>query len=73
MSGRRWSSGSGPGWPPSRAAPTQADVAALVREEGGGLLGDDDVLLAVRAAVDELAGAGPLEELLRRRTSATSS
>ncbi|MGY1802788.1 TadA family conjugal transfer-associated ATPase [Blastococcus sp. SYSU D00922] len=46
--------------PPSRAV-----VAALVREEAGGLLGDDDVLLAVRHAVDELAGAGPLEPLLR--------
>src|SRR5690349_1807093 len=40
-------------------------VAALVREEAGGLLGADDVLLAVREAVDELAGAGPLEPLLR--------
>lgn len=40
-------------------------MAALVREEAGGLLGDDDVLLAVRDAVDELAGAGPLEPLLR--------
>jgi pilus assembly protein CpaF len=40
-------------------------VAALVREEAGGLLGDDDVLHAVREAVDELAGAGPLEGLLR--------
>jgi pilus assembly protein CpaF len=45
--------------------PTRAGVAALVREETGGLLGDDDVLLAVRSAVDELAGAGPLEPLLR--------
>jgi pilus assembly protein CpaF len=45
--------------------PTRAGVAALVREEAGGLLGDDDVLLAVRTAVDELAGAGPLEPLLR--------
>jgi pilus assembly protein CpaF len=45
--------------------PTRAGVAALVREESGGLLGDDDVLLAVRDAVDELAGAGPLEPLLR--------
>jgi pilus assembly protein CpaF len=45
--------------------PTQAGVAALVREETGGLLGDDDVLRAVRDAVDELAGAGPLESLLR--------
>jgi pilus assembly protein CpaF len=45
--------------------PTTAGVAALVREEAGGLLGDDDVLRAVRTAVDELAGAGPLEPLLR--------
>ena len=46
-------------------APTRAGVAALVREESGGLLGDDDVLLAVQDAVDELAGTGPLEPLLR--------
>ncbi|MGY1831107.1 TadA family conjugal transfer-associated ATPase [Geodermatophilus sp. SYSU D01180] len=45
--------------PPSRAA-----VAALVREEAG-LLGETDVLAAVRDAVAELAGAGPLEPLLR--------
>ncbi|MGK5110594.1 TadA family conjugal transfer-associated ATPase [Geodermatophilus sp. CPCC 205506] len=45
--------------------PTRASVAALVREESGGLLGDDDVLRAVRDTVDELAGAGPLEVLLR--------
>jgi pilus assembly protein CpaF len=45
--------------------PTRAGVAAVVREEAGGLLGDDDVLVAVRNAVDELAGAGPLEPLLR--------
>jgi pilus assembly protein CpaF len=45
--------------------PTRAGVAALVREEAGGLLGDDDVLLAVRDAVAELAGAGPLEPLLQ--------
>ena len=44
--------------------PSRAGVAVLVREEAG-LLGDDDVLRAVRAAVDELAGAGPLEPLLR--------
>jgi pilus assembly protein CpaF len=48
------------------ALPTRAGVAALVRQESGGLLGDDDVLLAVREAVDELAGAGPLEALLGR-------
>ena len=46
-------------------APTGAGVAALVREEAG-LLGDEEVLLAVSRAVDELAGAGPLEPLLRR-------
>ncbi|UOY00042.1 TadA family conjugal transfer-associated ATPase [Blastococcus sp. PRF04-17] len=45
--------------------PTRAGVAALVREESAGLLGDADVLAAVRDAVDELAGAGPLEPLLR--------
>jgi pilus assembly protein CpaF len=45
--------------------PTRAGVAALVREESGGLLGDDDVLRAVRDAVDELSGTGPLEPLLR--------
>ena len=46
-------------------APSRAGVAALVREEAGGLLGNDDVLRLVRDAVDELAGAGPLERLLR--------
>ncbi|RBY84218.1 TadA family conjugal transfer-associated ATPase [Blastococcus sp. TF02A-26] len=45
--------------------PTRSAVAALVREEAGGLTGDVSVLSAVRAAVDELAGAGPLEDLLR--------
>ncbi|WP_448625662.1 TadA family conjugal transfer-associated ATPase [Geodermatophilus sp. URMC 64] len=45
--------------------PTRAAVAALVHEEAAGLLGEDDVLRAVRDAVDELAGAGPLEPLLR--------
>jgi pilus assembly protein CpaF len=42
-----------------------AAVAALVREESGGLLGDHAVLEAVRVASDELSGAGPLEPLLR--------
>ena len=46
-------------------APSRPAVAALVREEAGGLAGDAAVLSAVRAAVDELSGAGPLEELLR--------
>src|SRR3954469_17922734 len=45
--------------------PSRTAVAALVHEEAGGLLGADDVLRAVREAVDELAGAGPLEPLLR--------
>ena len=45
------------------AAP--AVVAALVREESGGLLGDRAVLEAARVASDELSGAGPLEPLLR--------
>ena len=45
--------------------PTRARVAALVREEAGGLLDDGAVLAAVREAVDELAGAGLLEPLLR--------
>ena len=45
--------------------PTPAGVAALVRQEADGRLGDDDLLRAVRDAVDELAGTGPLEPLLR--------
>jgi secretion/DNA translocation related ATPase len=45
--------------------PSRALVASLVREEAGGLVGDGDVLRAVRDAVDELSGAGPLEPLLR--------
>jgi pilus assembly protein CpaF len=45
--------------------PSRAQVASLVREEAGGLLGADEVLRAVRETIDELAGAGPLEELLR--------
>jgi pilus assembly protein CpaF len=46
-------------------APDPGVVAALVREEAGGLLGDRAVLRAVREATDELSGAGPLEPLLR--------
>src|SRR3954453_4809359 len=45
--------------------PTRAAVAALVHEEAGGLLGEHDVLRAVRDAVGELPGAGPREPLLR--------
>src|SRR3954452_19707123 len=46
-------------------APSHAQVAALVRAETGGPLGEDDVLRAVREAIDGLSGAGPLAELLR--------
>ena len=49
----------------SAAPPSAAVVATLVREEAGGLLGDRAVLTAVRAATDELSGAGVLEPLLR--------
>ena len=45
--------------------PRPVAVAALVREETGGLLGDRAVLSVVRAATDELSGAGLLEPLLR--------
>jgi pilus assembly protein CpaF len=45
--------------------PSPVAVAALVREEAGGLLGDRAMLSAVRAATDELSGAGVLEPLLR--------
>ncbi|TKJ27397.1 TadA family conjugal transfer-associated ATPase, partial [Blastococcus sp. CCUG 61487] len=45
--------------------PSAAEVAAAVREECGGLVGPEEVLLAVRGAVAELAGAGPLDPLLR--------
>ena len=45
--------------------PTAAGVAAAVRAEADGLLPDDDMLRTVRVAIDELAGAGPLEPLLR--------
>jgi pilus assembly protein CpaF len=45
--------------------PSPLAVAALVREEAGGLLGHGAVLTAVRAATDELSGAGVLEPLLR--------
>ena len=50
---------------PGTADPSSAAVAALVREEAGALLGDRGVLSAVRAATDELSGAGVLEPLLR--------
>jgi pilus assembly protein CpaF len=45
--------------------PTPALVAAALREEGGPLLGDADTRLVLRALQSEIAGAGPLEPLLR--------
>ena len=50
---------------PGTGSPSPAAVAALVREEAGALLGERAVLSAVRAATDELSGAGVLEPLLR--------
>jgi pilus assembly protein CpaF len=44
---------------------TPATVAALVRDEAGGLVGDDELLALVGRAQAELVGAGPLEPLLR--------
>lgn len=44
----------------------RARVAALVRSEAGALIDDADLLTLIRAAEDELVGAGPLEPLLRR-------
>lgn len=47
------------GTPPRRAA-----LAALVRQDAGGLAGHGQVLGLVREAESELAGAGPLQALL---------
>lgn len=44
---------------------TPSAVAAAVREEAGGLVGDDDVLGALRVLQREFAGAGVLDPLLR--------
>jgi pilus assembly protein CpaF len=49
------------GAPPGRAA-----LAALVRQDAGGLAGHGQVLGLVREAESELAGAGPLQALLRQ-------
>ncbi|WP_430335489.1 TadA family conjugal transfer-associated ATPase [Rhodococcus sp. ACT016] len=43
---------------------TPATVAAAIRAESGGVLGDTDLLAALRILQTELTGAGPLEELL---------
>jgi pilus assembly protein CpaF len=47
-----------------RAEPTAARVAAALRAESGGVLGDSDLLAALRHLQTELTGAGPLEALL---------
>ena len=44
---------------------TPAVVARAVREEAGGIVGDADVLAAMRLMRQEFVGAGPLEPLLR--------
>ena len=43
---------------------TPARVAAALRAESGGVLGDSDLLAALRHLQTELTGAGPLENLL---------
>lgn len=45
-------------------ASTPAAVAAALRQEGGALRGDADLLGVLRALESEIAGAGPLEPLL---------
>lgn len=44
--------------------PTPGRVAAALRDEGGGLRGDVEVLAVLRALQSEIVGAGPLEPLL---------
>ncbi len=44
---------------------TSAEVARAVREEAGGVVGDADVLDALRLMRQEFVGAGPLDPLLR--------
>ncbi|RVW08650.1 TadA family conjugal transfer-associated ATPase [Prescottella agglutinans] len=43
---------------------TPATVASAIRAESGGVLGDTDLLAALRMLQTELTGAGPLEALL---------
>lgn len=45
-------------------------VAGAIRAEAGGVLGDTDLLAALRVLQTELSGAGPLEALLREPTTA---
>jgi pilus assembly protein CpaF len=49
----------------SGAPPSAAAVAAALREEGGALRGDVELLPVLRALQSEIVGAGPLEPLLR--------
>lgn len=44
--------------------PTPGRVAAALRDEGGGLRGDLEVLAVLRALQSEIVGAGPLEPFL---------
>ncbi|MBJ8346048.1 TadA family conjugal transfer-associated ATPase [Antrihabitans sp. YC2-6] len=46
------------------AEPTPATVAAAIRAESGGVLGDTDLLRALRLLQTELTGVGPLDPLL---------
>lgn len=48
------------------APPRRAALAALVRQDTGGLAGHGQVLGLVREAESELAGAGPLQALLEQ-------
>ncbi len=48
----------------SSCEPTPAMVASAIRTESGGVLGDTDLLGALRVLMTELTGAGPLESLL---------
>ncbi|TAL22621.1 MAG: TadA family conjugal transfer-associated ATPase [Frankiales bacterium] len=47
------------------APATPAAVAAALREEGGALRGDAELLPVLRLLQEEIAGAGPLEPFLR--------
>jgi pilus assembly protein CpaF len=49
----------------SGAPVTAAAVAAALREEGGALRGDAELLPVLRLLQSEITGAGPLEPLLR--------
>jgi pilus assembly protein CpaF len=53
---------------PGRLSP--AVVAGAIRAEAGGVLGDTDLLAALRVLQTELSGAGPLEALLREPATA---